>query len=141
MSYHKSRNFMAMLIATVNNNRVTGSRDDFMATNATTYFATAKVMAKLPLGFELTNNINEMKRTGFNDDSMNDNSLVWNARLSKTFLKGALSVNLDAFDILGQISQTQVFMDSQGRTETWANTLPRYVLLHCSYKFNLGKKR
>ena len=140
-SYHKSRNFMAMLIATVNNNRVTGSRDDFMATNATTYFATAKVMVKLPLGFELTNNINEMKRTGFNDDSMNDNSLVWNARLSKTFLKGALSVNLDAFDILGQISQTQVVMDSQGRTETWANTLPRYVLLHCSYKLNLGKKR
>lgn len=141
LSYHKSRNFMAMLIATVNNNRVTGSRDDFMATNATTYFATAKVMVKLPLGFELTNNINEMKRTGFNDDSMNDNSLVWNARLSKTFLKGALTVNLDAFDILGQISQTQVVMDSQGRTETWANTLPRYVLLHCSYKFNLGKKR
>lgn len=72
---------------------------------------------------------------------MDDNSLVWNARLSKTFLKGALSVNLDAFDILGQISQTQVVMDSQGRTETWANTLPRYVLLHCSYKLNLGKKR
>lgn len=72
---------------------------------------------------------------------MNDNSLVWNARLSKTFLKGALSVNLDAFDILGQISQTQVVMDSQGRTETWANTLPRYVLLRCSYKLNLGQKR
>lgn len=72
---------------------------------------------------------------------MDDNSLVWNARLSKTFLKGALSVNLDAFDILGQISQTQVVMDSQGRTETWANTLPRYVLLRCSYKLNLGKKR
>lgn len=141
LSYHKSRNFMAMLIATVNNNRVTGSRDDFMATNATTYFATAQVMVKLPLGFELTNNINEMKRTGFNDDCMNDNCLVWNARLSKTFLKGALSVNLDAFDILGQISQTQVVMDSQGRTETWANTLPRYVLLRCSYKLNLGQKR
>ena len=72
---------------------------------------------------------------------MDDNSLVWNARLSKTFLKGALSVNLDAFDILGQISQTQVVMDSQGRTETWANTLPRYVLLRCSYKLNLGQKR
>lgn len=141
LSYHKSRNFMVMLIATVNNNRVTGSRDDFMATNATTYFATGKVMVKLPMGFELTSNLNEMKRTGFNDDSMNDNSLVWNARLSRTFLKGALSVNLDAFDLLGQISQTQVVMDSQGRTETWANTLPRYVLLHCSYKLNLGKKR
>lgn len=72
---------------------------------------------------------------------MDDNSLVWNARLSKTFLNGALSVNLDAFDILGQISQTQVVMDSQGRTETWANTLPRYVLLRCSYKLNLGQKR
>ena len=72
---------------------------------------------------------------------MDDNSLVWNARLSKTFLKGALSVNLDAFDILGQISQTQVVMDGQGRTETWANTLPRYVLLRCSYKLNLGQKR
>lgn len=72
---------------------------------------------------------------------MDDNSLVWNARLSKTFLKGALSVNLDAFDILGQISQTQVVMDSPGRTETWANTLPRYVLLRCSYKLNLGQKR
>ena len=130
-----------MLIATVNNNKVTGSRDDFIVTNATTYFATAKVMVKLPLGMELTSNINEMKRMGFNDDTMNDNSLVWNARLSKTFFKGSLTVKLDAYDILGQMSQTQVFMDSQGRTETWTNTLPQYILLHCSYKFNLGMKR
>lgn len=141
LSYHKNRNFMVMLITTINNNRVRGSRDDFMATNATTYFAMGKVMVKLPFGFELTSNINEVKRTGFNDDTMNDNSLVWNVRLSKSFIKGMLSVNLDAFDILGQISQTQVVMDSQGRTETWTNTLPRYVLLHCSYKFNLGMKR
>ena len=141
LSYHKGRKFMAMLIATVNNNKVTGSRDDFIVTNATTYFATAKVMVKLPLGMELTSNINEMKRTGFNDDTMNDNSLVWNARLSKTFFKGSLTVKLDAYDILGQMSQTQVFMDSQGRTETWTNTLPQYILLHCSYKFNLGMKR
>ncbi len=141
LSYHKGRNFMAMLIATVSNDRTTGNRDDFMATNATTYFATARVMVKLPMGFEINSNINEMKRTGFNDDTLNDNSLVWNARLTKTFLKGVLTVNLDAFDILGQISRTQVVLDSQGRAETWSNTLPRYVLLHCSYKFNLGMKR
>ncbi len=141
LSYHKGSNFMAMLIATVSNDRTTGNRDDFMATNATTYFATARVMIKLPMGFEINSNINEMKRTGFNDDTLNDNSLVWNARLTKTFLKGALTVNLDAFDILGQISRTQVVLDSQGRAETWNNTLPRYVLLHCSYKFNLGMKR
>lgn len=141
LSYHKGSNFMAMLIATVNNDRTTGNRDDFMATNATTYFATARVMVKLPMGFELNSNINEMKRTGFNDDTLNDNSLVWNARLTKSFLKGTLTVNLDTFDILGQISQTQVLLNSQGRAETWNNTLPRYVLLHCSYKFNLGMKR
>lgn len=141
LSYHKGGNFAAALSATVNNNNTSGSRSDFVATNATTYFVTARVMVKLPMGWEVTTNVNEMKRSGFNDDTMNDNSLVWNARLSKSFLKGSLTVNLDAFDILGQVSQTQVVIDSQGRTETWTNTLPRYVLLHCGYKFNLGMKR
>ena len=141
LTYHKGSDITLMLIGSVSNNNTSGSRDDFVSTHATTYFGTLQGTVKLPLSFEFISNISDMKRTGFSDDSMNDNSIVWNARIAKTFCKGAFTVGLDAYDILGQVKQTQVTLDAQGRTEVWTNALPRYLLLHCSYKFHLGMKQ
>lgn len=141
LTYHKGSDITLMLIGSVSNNNTSGSRDDFVSTHATTYFGTLQGTVKLPLSFEFISNISDMKRTGFSDDSMNDNSIVWNARIAKTFCKGAFTVGLDAYDILEQVKQTQVTLDAQGRTEVWTNALPRYLLLHCSYKFHLGMKQ
>jgi len=38
-------------------------------------------------------------------------------------------------DLLHQLSNTTYEVNAQGRTETMRNTLPRYLMLHVSYKF------
>jgi len=49
---------------------------------------------------------------------------------------------LDGFDILGQLDNVTRNVNAQGRTETYTNVMPRYALLHVTYRFNrLPKKR
>jgi hypothetical protein len=67
---------------------------------------------------------------------MNTDELVWNTRLTKSFDKGKFIVKIDAFDILGNLKNRQYILNSQGRTESYTNVIPRYAMLSVSYKFN-----
>lgn len=93
-------------------------------------------MATLPLNFQISSDIFMHSNRGYNDNSMNINSLVWNASLGKSIAKGKVILKLEAFDILGKIKRTRVQLNAQGRTETFTNTLPRYVMLYVQYNFN-----
>lgn len=79
--------------------------------------------------------IKMFSRRGYGEPSLNSDDLVWNASVSRPFCKGKILVNLEAFDILHQLSNTQIVINGQGRTETLRNTLPRYIMLHVTYKF------
>lgn len=86
--------------------------------------------------------IKMFSRRGYGEPSLNTDDLVWNASVSRSFCKGKLIANLEAFDILHQLSNTQIVINGQGRTETMRNTLPRYLMLHLTYKFaKLPKNR
>jgi len=65
---------------------------------------------------------------------------VWNARLSRYFPKANLSVMLDGFDLLRQLSNRTFMMNSQGRFETYNNALPSYFLAHIVYRFSKKPK-
>ena len=67
--------------------------------------------------------------------------MVWNARLSKTLPKLGLTLLLDGFDMLHQLSNLSVTMNEQGRTEEWRNVLPNYVLFHVIYRLSKKPKR
>ena len=56
-------------------------------------------------------------------------------------MKGKLILMLDGFDLLNQLSNITQTMNAQGRTETWTNTLHRYVLLHAVYRLNRQPKK
>ena len=43
-----------------------------------------QMLIRFPLGFELSTNLREHSRRGYNDPSMNTNELIWNGQLSKT---------------------------------------------------------
>lgn len=79
-------------------------------------------------------------RRGYEDSSMNRTEWVWNASIQKTVLKGAMTVKLNAVDILGQLSNIHQFVNAQGRMESWNNSLPRYVMLTVAYRFNFTPK-
>ena len=111
------------------------SSQPFTLTNALT------ALLKLPLQMELNTDLNLYTRTGYADTRLNTTDLVWNARLTRPFLKGRLLLMVDGFDLLGQFSNVTRTLNAQGRTETYTNVLPRYALLHVVYRLNKQPKK
>ena len=72
---------------------------------------------------------------------MNDDNLVWNAVLTRTFFKNkSMTFKLEGFDLLGQLNNVRSEVNAQGRTETWTNTFPRYVMLRIIYRLDMLPK-
>lgn len=118
----------------------TSPRADFTEITAWDTEITAGTNFFLPYEIEGETTINCRFRRGYNDASMNRTEWIWNASIQKSILKGSLTFKLNAVDILGQLSNITQFVDAQGRTEKWSNTLPRYVMLTVSYNFNFTPK-
>ena len=92
----------------------------------------------LPADFELSSDIMMYSTRGYDYHEMNTNQLVWNARMSKSLMKGSLIVAVDGYDILGNVKSIFYNISEQGRTETWVNSIPSYVML--SLRWNFSKK-
>lgn len=102
------------------------------------YGLTAK--ASLPWKLQLSTDFTVYSRRGYDDEKMNTDDLVWNARLARTLLGGRATVMIDGFDMLHQLSALSYSMNAQGRTETYRNVIPRYVMLHVIYRLNIKPK-
>ncbi len=98
-------------------------------------------LLKLPWKMEINTDITLYTRTGYADTRLNTTDLVWNARLTRPFLKGRLLLMVDGFDLLGQLDNVTRIVNAQGRTETYTNVLPRYALLHVVYRLNKQPKK
>ena len=98
-------------------------------------------LLKLPYGIEFSTDLTMYSRRGYATSSANTNDVVWNARLSKTFLKAGITLAVDGFDILNRLSNITQVVNSQGRTETYYNALPRYIMAHMIYRFNKKPKK
>jgi hypothetical protein len=94
-----------------------------------------------PWKIQLATDLKIYSRRGYEEPSMNTNEPVWNASLSRPFMKGNLIVKVDAFDILNQLSNTRYIVNGQGRTETWQLMMPRYAMLRIAYRFNKMPKK
>lgn len=119
---------------------VTGERADFVRIRTTDVTYHLSAQTTLPGDIYLATKFRLTSRYGFNDVSLNDTRLLWNASLSRTF--GSFTFMLKGCDLLGRNRYTSVNVNAQGRTEVFSNTLPRYVLLSLTWKFNkAGKKK
>ena len=121
--------------------RYTSQRTDFETQQPLTLTNSLTALLKLPWKMELNTDLNLYTRTGYADSRLNTTDLVWNARLSRPFLKGRLLLMLDGFDLLGQLDNVTRIVNAQGRTETFTNVQPRYALLHVVYRFNKQPKK
>ncbi|MDO4211792.1 MAG: outer membrane beta-barrel protein [Bacteroidales bacterium] len=106
-------------------------------------------------GLSFSTDLNLYQRRGYDDASMNDNSLIWNAQLSRSFGfrhkrsspssegrgGGPWTLMLKGHDLLHQLSQVRRTLNAQGLTETWVNGVPSYVMLHLIYRFNWQPKK
>lgn len=97
-----------------------------------------QMMVRLPIGLEISTNIHENSRRGYNDPSSNTNELIWNGQISKSFLKSkTLVVALNFYDILGQQSNYDRWVNATGRSDTRYNSINSYAMLHVRYRLNM----
>ena len=68
-------------------------------------------------------------------------SLRVSPRFTKSWRQGRWVAKLKGYDLLGQVTQWQYYVTSQGRTEYWTNNMRRYVLLSLAYRFSLTPKK
>jgi len=105
-----------------NYQNVQGDRSSFEGFNMT-YIAYNLIGSfNLPWELHLQTDCRIVSRYGMSDTELNDTRILWNASLSRTVK--ALTFTLKGCDLFGRNRYTSVAIDSQGRTETFANTLP-----------------
>ena len=97
-----------------------------------------QMLLRLPKGFEISTNLREHSRRGYNNPSSNTNELIWNGQVSKTFLKSkTLIVALNFYDLLGQQSNFERWVNATGRSDTQYNSINSYAMLHVRYRLNI----
>lgn len=89
-------------------------------------------------GLSISTNIGMESRRGYNDATMNTNELLWNAQLSKSFLKQKRAIiSLQFYDILHERSNISRNISAYSRTDSRNNSINSYFLVHFIYKFNV----
>ncbi len=128
-------------VGSVNYRNTTSDRTDFRTLNAYDFNYGLNGQYTMPLGLTIATDMKMYCRRGYGSSAMNTNDFVWNASLSRSFLKDKLTATLQAFDLLHQLSQTTYTVNSQGRTETWQRSLPNYLMLTLQWKYNVNPKK
>ena len=119
----------------------TSAREDFSTINAANFNYGLTGQFELPCGFQLFTDLTMYSRRGYESREMNTDELVWNARLSKQAWKKRLTLALEGFDILHNLSAVTHTLNGQGRTETYRNVIPSYGMLHVIYRLNVQPKK
>lgn len=96
---------------------------------------------KLPANFQITTDFTIYSRRGYNDELLNTNNFLWNARVSYSIPKAGVVLKVDGFDILHNLSNVTYAINAQARTEKYYTSLPRYFLFHLEWKFNTTPKK
>ena len=119
----------------------TSAREDFATVNAANFNYGLTGQFELPCGFQFFTDLTMYSRRGYEAHEMNTDELVWNARLSKQVWKKRLTLALEGFDILHNLSAVTHTLNGQGRTETYRNVIPSYGMLHVIYRLNVQPKK
>lgn len=116
------------------------STDNILAKNITTLGGFLTGQFTLPNSWSVSSEMNFRSLTGFSSE-YNQNELLWNAEISKNFLKNkAGTLTLVFNDILRQQLSVSQIITSNFVEDRQFNTLKSFVMIAFSYKFNtLGK--
>ncbi len=141
LDYHPNNKAYFGLKSHVSLLNANSGAENFRDLDAVDFNFTFTTRLTLPYQITLRTDITYYGRNGYNYRCMNDDEIVWNANLSRSFLKDKLQVSINAKDILGQRSYIRRTIDAQSLTETQGNVLPRYLMLTATYKFSKQYKK
>lgn len=97
---------------------------------------------KLPAGFGASTDFTCYTRRGYGISTLDKTDAVWNLRLTycpPRYNKWVFMV--DGFDMLHQLSNVNYSVTATGRTVTYTNALPRYVMFSVQYRLNIQPKK
>ena len=125
-----------------------GKMYDFSTLNALDFsyglsakYTTPALCGKKAGGMTLAADATMYSRRGYGSTPLNTDDFVLNASVSQPFMNGKLILRIEAFDLLHQLSATKYVVNAQGRTETWYQSLPNYLMLHAVWHFNKNPKK
>lgn len=128
--------------AAVGSRRSTSDRDDFAPINAINQTYGLIGNFKLPAGFGIATDFNVYVRSGYGMSAIDKTTSVWNARVSYNPPRARRWVfMLDGFDLLHQLSNINYAVTATGRTVSYTNALPRYVMLSVQYRLSIQPKK
>ena len=140
LSYQQGK-LKGSLVGRVQWNNATSKRENFETINAFDFNYGITGGYKFPGDIDFDTDLKMYSRRGYENSSMNTNDLVWNASLTRSFLKGRVITKVDGFDLLHQLSSVYYSVNGQGRTETFYNTIPNYVMVHLIYRISFNPKK
>ena len=95
--------------------------------------ASASMNWTIPGGITLVSDFNYNWYRGYT--TQQEDEYILNAEISKLLFKKQFTLSLKAYDILNQSKNLSVSDSSNYHTETWNNTLGRYVILSLTWRF------
>lgn len=126
----------------VTNRRTTSSEAGFNTINATHSVYGVSGVFKLPEGFGISTDFMCYTRRGYGVDYLDTTDPIWNVRATYCPPRHNRWVFIaDGFDILHKLSNVNYAVTATGRTVSYTNTIPRYVLLSVQYRFNVQPKK
>lgn len=133
--------FDVSLNGSVNYNLVRNSKQENSNRETFDYYVGGNTNVNLPWQMYLSTDINCRFKSGYTG-GFNDNELIWNAQISKNFLKNnAATLRFKIYDILKQQTNLSRSISETQMSDTEYNTLGSYFMVHFVYRFNtLGGK-
>ena len=95
----------------------------------------------MPWKIHLSTRLNMYSRRGYDEAAMNTDYLIWNASLSRSFLKDRLMVKVEGVDLLRQMRSVYMDVNVQGKTETYYNIVKGYYMLTLGWKLTRNPKK
>lgn len=118
------------------------SREDFQSINARHFSYGARASFKLPYNFGIATDFIIYTRRGYGVKQLDTTDAIWNARLTWTPPTAKQwTLMLDGFDMLHQLSNVNYAVSASGRTVSYSNALPRYMMLSVQYRFQRAPKK
>ena len=118
--------------------RSASQRLGFETIHAFLYGLQASAHIELPASIRFNTELRSESRRGYNDRSMNDNEIIWNMGLTKSF-KNNITLSLNAVDVLGQRKTIYKVVTAQATTESVSNVLRHHVMFHFIWQFSRKK--
>lgn len=117
------------------------SRENFTSINASHFNYGVMGRFVLPYGFGINADFTCYSRHGYGSKELDTTDAILNIGMSFAPRKSRWVFKADGFDLLHQLSNVHYAISASGRTISYTNALPRYVLFTAQYRLNLQPKR